>query len=234
MRKLINISGKLFLSVLIVSYFSLICNAQIKEKLGIDSLKITPNNPTTEDSVKAISFITAPGQSIIDTTLASIEDSLILISIYGTEMFPYTDGITQLSDTIILGKLQSGKYYLVEHHYGRQQQEDSTYTQYSLGSISDTLQFLISSLGTVDFIKNDNKFLIYPNPTRNTLTIFLNGSEILCKYNLEIHTIKGEKLSSKNIYKSTALDLSDYAPGIYLLTIKHNNKIIQTEKLIVE
>jgi hypothetical protein len=201
---------------------------------GIDSLQIIPDNPSTEDNVKAISFITAPGQSVIDTTTLSIEDSLVLLSIYGTEMFPYVDGTTQLNDTLNLGELQSGKYYLVGHLYGRQQEEDSTYTIYGLGSISDTLPFLISSLGNVDFINNDNEIFIYPNPARKTLNIFLNDNEISRKYNLEIHSLNGMMIASKVIYETTILDLTNYSPGIYLLTIKHNNKSIQKEKLIVE
>ena len=227
--KKIDVYVKVVLIAVLLLFISLNSKSQ-----GIDSLEIIPDSPSTEDNIKVISFITAPGQSVIDTTTLSIEDSLVLLSIYGTEMFPYVDGTTQLTDTLNLGELQSGQYYLVGHLYGRQQKEDSTYTQYGLGSISDTLPFLISSLGTVDYINNDNEIFIYPNPARNTLNIILNDNEILRKYNLEIHSLKGMMLASKVIYETTILDLSNYTPGIYLLTIKHNNKIIQTEKLMVE
>ncbi|MGM0650664.1 MAG: T9SS type A sorting domain-containing protein, partial [Bacteroidota bacterium] len=75
---------------------------------------------------------------------------------------------------------------------------------------------------------------IYPNPVKNRLKLKLHDYALRNEYQLEICSLSGQKLLSKDIYKSTSLDLSDYSPGIYLLIIKHNNKIIQEEKIIVE
>jgi hypothetical protein len=82
--------------------------------------------------------------------------------------------------------------------------------------------------------EDSNSVKIYPNPVTNRIKLKLNDYTSRNKYQLEICSLSGQQLFSEDIYRSTILDLSGYAPGIYLLTIKHNNKIIQTEKFIVE
>lgn len=68
---------------------------------------------------------------------------------------------------------------------------------------------------------------IYPNPTQNRITI----SGIEGKGKLQLFSLDGRKLGTKNINGTSSMDL-DLSAGMYLLKITSQNKIV-TEKLIV-
>lgn len=108
---------------------------------------------------------------------------------------------------------------------------DSTYTDY--GCVCDTIDFHISFM-EIFGQKKRTKYDICPNPVTNWLKIQLNDNDLANKCQLEICSLSGQRLLIKNIYGNTVLNLSDFSSGIYLLTIRHNNKIIQMEKIIVK
>jgi parallel beta-helix repeat protein len=79
---------------------------------------------------------------------------------------------------------------------------------------------------------NEDKFIIYPNPARNTIKIF--GSEII---KLEMINVKGEIVISQgtSIHASAVktLDISSLAAGVYFLRIQTNESML-TKKVVVE
>jgi len=79
-----------------------------------------------------------------------------------------------------------------------------------------------------------NKFLVYPNPSENYVTIqgkLLNDNE---EYEINIIDIKGKLLMISELnQKPTKIDISSLASGLYIISIKSsNNKTVLTEKLI--
>ncbi|MFW5721522.1 MAG: T9SS type A sorting domain-containing protein [Bacteroidota bacterium] len=200
----------------------------------LDSVNITPHNPTYTDSIKIVFYKCLMSNTFHDTTIleSTVNDTIFLKS-YNTEGIGDVDSYHQFIDTFNIGKLENGENIIICYLELRKQNIDSTYTDY-INKGMDTLHFSVSQNGFINNFNKNGKFNVYPNPIKNKIKLKLNDYTLRNKYQLEICSLSGQQLLSEDIYRSIVLDLSDYAPGIYLLTIKHNNKIIQTEKLIVE
>jgi len=71
---------------------------------------------------------------------------------------------------------------------------------------------------------------LYPNPTNGNITIFTDADS---PYNLKITNIMGQVVTSMNgISDKINLNVSNYAPGIYIVTIR-TAKAMTSQKLIV-
>lgn len=75
-----------------------------------------------------------------------------------------------------------------------------------------------------DDFPDNNKPLIYPNPTKNLISIKLNGYSI---DEATLFDMSGKKL--KAFKELNMLDLSNFASGIYLLKIRSGNKVFETK-----
>ncbi|MCB9224179.1 MAG: CotH kinase family protein [Crocinitomicaceae bacterium] len=79
---------------------------------------------------------------------------------------------------------------------------------------------------------NEYQFLIYPNPTNNSISV--KSDNLLQNGMIELTDLTGKRL----LYMAFAgkaemiLDLSDYESGIYLINIYENNRIVSHEKII--
>jgi len=79
------------------------------------------------------------------------------------------------------------------------------------------IEALVNSVG-------NKKILIYPNPTHNQLFVEIIGYDNEFNKTLYLYDITGKLLISKKLAISRILfDLSDYAPGIYVLKILLGN-----------
>jgi hypothetical protein len=84
-------------------------------------------------------------------------------------------------------------------------------------------------LNSVDeFTKNENNFVIYPNPASNQLFI---ESKIQLKQEFSIINILGEKIVSGTLNgQIEALDISSLPPNIYIIRIGEESvKFVKTE-----
>ncbi len=103
----------------------------------------------------------------------------------------------------------------------------------SNGSVAEGVQhpyeILTTEVNTSPFSISLNAF---PNPTVNSVTLQienLNNEKI----NLELFDMQGRMLQTKTITdKQTQIDLSSFSSATYILNIIHNNKKIQSFKLI--
>jgi len=79
----------------------------------------------------------------------------------------------------------------------------------------------------------DNNILIYPNPAREYLNVYLNTNDYIT--DIEIFTITGSKIisSSNIVQKQFYIDISALHAGFYILKIK-TNKNIFSKRFIVE
>jgi hypothetical protein len=98
----------------------------------------------------------------------------------------------------------------------------------SLGSVASLAEVIKQSV-----IEDKNivsyKMRVYPNPTHNTITIDISNSE---KYDLEIFSINGQLMLSKQLYgKEQEIDLSFLNGGIYFLTLSSEHMVI-TRKVV--
>jgi alpha-tubulin suppressor-like RCC1 family protein len=84
-----------------------------------------------------------------------------------------------------------------------------------------------SVLGTDDFI-TENKVTIYPNPSNGIFTIVSEEDSAV-----EVYDMIGKKVLSKNVSIGMSnLDLSNYANGIYLLTVTNQKGSLNTYKIV--
>ena len=109
--------------------------------------------------------------------------------------------------------------------------EQGTYWLYAIDesyniSEPETL-ILINSTGNSQRIVEN--FRIYPNPTRNMLTI---ETSILGLYNIEITSMNGQIIFSKEFDgTSNQIDLSSFQKGMYLITVRYRD-YVRREKII--
>lgn len=110
-----------------------------------------------------------------------------------------------------------------------------TYTNESSsnGSVSQGVQqpYEIFSVGTNEYLTTLT-FRAFPIPANDYLSLEVaNYSDETLQYVL--HDLEGKQLQSKSIVsKNTQIDLSQFAQGIYLISIYDVNKEIKTYKII--
>ena len=86
------------------------------------------------------------------------------------------------------------------------------------------------NVGIVGSILN-NQFLMYPNPAKNSLTVYLDG--INDKTYLKIYNWFGELKIEKEVFIATEMiDITDLQDGIYIVQIQTEKKLL-TRKLII-
>ncbi|MEZ5082536.1 MAG: T9SS type A sorting domain-containing protein, partial [Bacteroidales bacterium] len=88
--------------------------------------------------------------------------------------------------------------------------------------------------GISSFTTHDPEFIVYPNPANQHLTIHFTTEEGLSNYRIEIRNMLGDLIMNKeSSQKVERLDISQLSPGIYFYSILLDNKVYQTDKLIV-
>jgi photosystem II stability/assembly factor-like uncharacterized protein len=84
-------------------------------------------------------------------------------------------------------------------------------------------------------IKSGNHFTVFPNPFHESITV--DGHLPAGEYsiNIELISLTGEKIAEREI-RTAPSTIGIYGeninPGIYLISIKMNNKILETQKII--
>ena len=93
---------------------------------------------------------------------------------------------------------------------------------------SDAVVFT-SNVGTAIVDLNDDfKVAVYPNPASEKVHI-----KVAEEMDFYIFTISGQKILEKKFFQSGWIDVSDFRKGIYIVSIKYKNGMIN-KKLIVE
>ncbi len=109
-----------------------------------------------------------------------------------------------------------------------------TTTQNANGSLSEGVQqaFEIETLSNPEFESVQLNVRTYPNPTTDRLVLSIDEIDI-ANTSFEIHDIHGRLVMSKAINSSTnVIEMSSYASGTYILTMKMQNTPIKTFKII--
>ena len=91
----------------------------------------------------------------------------------------------------------------------------------------DDLSWTCFSVLSADENAKDN-FSFFPNPVKSKLHISLKSD---IQTSIEIYDILGKRVMNKSILNSSVLNVHDFKPGVYLLRISQNDKII-TKRLI--
>ena len=70
---------------------------------------------------------------------------------------------------------------------------------------------------------NNNGIYIYPNPTKDNLTIETNSNK---EQSIEILNLMGQTVYTSNIYKKAIINTSAFANGVYILKLSSDKEIV--------
>ena len=186
----------------------------------IDSLKLLPQDPDTSDIIKVVCFYTFPsGPCELDSFSINENNFEIYVNTY------YNVGdltyMCSSSDTINIGKLNSGNYKLI---YYIKNLNTSSYD-------IDTIDFTVNAGNGFQVTENMKiPIKIYPNPANDIIYVpHIHNLQIQC---IKLYSIKGELIKIFSP-KDRILCLSGISCGMYMLYIQTNKGMLR-EKLIVQ
>src|SRR5690554_5006791 len=218
-----------FCIVLYLFSFHTQLNAQPYKHPIFDSLELVPSNPTPNNDIKLVCHTTlalSPGS--LDSSKVIYQSNNIDLSLYfdiGNLMADF-DRI----DTINIGQLSAGNYYLGAYAY----------------SYNNSLSFTNSDTAYINFTvrqesvglkeqENDLNIRLFPNPVNNKLNFNFDAS--VGNIQLEIYDIAGRKINdysfadSNNENQNASIDVSALNKGLYFCKFSSENQQI-TRKFI--
>jgi hypothetical protein len=206
-------------TIVVFFILNLLISFSIKSQTSrIDSLKIIPSNPTTNDSVKVVCY-----SKFSSGFCALTNDSMDIIAgtfhIYASHNTGTLTFICFSIDTFTVGKLDSGIYQLIYH-----------LSDFITPVDTDTINFIVQEPLGLNFKKSDAPIELFPNPTYHSQTLIINTKSEE-EIQIDLINLQGDKLQSvyfgrsifgENIIK---LDISILGPAMYFYEIKFGNKI---------
>ena len=185
----------------------------------IDSVKLIPTAPTTEDEIKIVyynTFMSAPLTFI--SSQINIQDNQIEITLY------YIRGGAQVIvhsvDTITIG-------HLGENDYTVKTVLNLYYTEFT---DNYTTTFTVHSPSNIGEVVTENGIDIFPNP----FTSEININSDLSIEKIELYSIEGKiiELGENNAVLSRRINLSGLKHGAYLMVITDGNGRKYAKKII--
>lgn len=192
----------------------------------IDSVKVIPIFPTTNDMVKAVCFShyghnnCELDRTIIDTSKKNY------VTVYAGHYIDDgdTEGKCYALDTIALGVFKAGEYTL-----------DYIVNTLDIGGYSDrkvmpfTVQQATGIVNQVAF----SSIKIYPNPATDELSIQL-AEQAINNLRIAITDLTGRCLLQKPLEKEETkrIDIKEIPAGAYTVTVFSDKQTLATQKLI--
>ena len=105
---------------------------------------------------------------------------------------------------------------------------DKVYRSVNFNQITDMIDTCLAHTVSINSIKHD-EIRIYSN--LNRITIVNNLDENIC---CDIYNITGTKLCSKEIAFKKSSFYVNYIKGIYIVKLYSNNRVIKTQKIIIQ
>jgi endoglucanase len=187
-----------------------------------DSIRITPADPTKNDSITVRSYITIPNIcSKTDSTKVTVTGLLIKVKSWHTEHIPQSDVYTTCPDSIKLGRIAPGSYTLI---FDSDYLDNVNSIHYS---VPDTIDFMVSDATAVD----DETYLpvtVYPVPAHNFLIV--GSIDSGCLY--EIYDLSGQLLDTGTV-GNRGINVSSLKSGEYILRIMQDANALLRRRIIV-
>jgi len=211
----------LFFTLLLSS----ICTSQV-----IDSIRISPQQPSTEDTITILVYSTFNSGGCEGTTSQSvINNEIYSNSIHCVGMLTV---ICHDIDTFKINPLPEGNY-----HFYHTLSSGSGPIPCSPGIVADdhdTLTFTVESKLGLDPIKND--FIrIYPNPVTQKCMLSFDAKHTSFQ-SIHVRDISHRKVVEQEILnsKQIELDLSTLTKGIYFCEIIGDKNVSEVIKIMKE
>lgn len=88
--------------------------------------------------------------------------------------------------------------------------------------------------GTAD-LTSINQIAVYPNPAKNKFVVEIPNFDIQNNLNLNLLNVFGQEIKQVSINSTlTTIDIENLAPGVYIYQIKDENKVLKSDKIVVE
>ena len=194
---------------------------------SINSINISPQNPTEQDSVFIMVSCTFSGSSC-DSSLDYLSVSNYIIYASTTHCMGMLPTTCDATDTFVVSGLPAGSYTFI---FNVNQGYLPSCTPGIVPGPTDSLIFNVSASTDMPKIAGDNDLLIYPNIS--TGMIFLKSSAKFFDAEFLVYSINGnEVFKIKTAGQNTRIDL-DLEPGLYYCQLKNNHLASGLKKLFI-
>lgn len=185
---------------------------------AIDSLKLIPANPTSNDALQVICYTTFPygGCEVNNIHSEQQGNDILLMLDYNIGMAAY---ICHSVDTISIANPGAGDFQLIT---------SITTNENDVMDDIDTLEFHIEPyLELPEYISTD--LLVYPNPVKNELRLKTD----LTFVKLEILSLTGEQIQViESVPDNLLIDVSNLKKGVYLVVATNRNGNPMTRRIV--
>ena len=102
----------------------------------------------------------------------------------------------------------------------------------SNGEVLEGVQIPYEIAVLVNTDKEEDRFLlsVFPNPTSDVL--YLTSSILDKEFSYDLYTESGVLITSASLLKTTSIELHNQSSGVYLLSVKDQENILKTFKII--
>lgn len=184
----------------------------------IDSIKIIPPNPTTNNSVRIVTKTTTPSLGTkLSFKVTKQADTFNLVGCFwpGIATAPRT-----FLDTVTIGTLTAGTYYV--YYIGQSSSSPSLCTVVDSNLMTTSFQ-VVQANGIESSIDKNNHFFISPNPTKNLLSIKFD--ETVRSGQLELINCLGQVCLSISLTQEVIIDMTAFAAGVYIISFANENNM---------
>jgi hypothetical protein len=135
---------------------------------------------------------------------------------FSWHLYPVKSADTEVGDTMIL------RFNFISDNINTNKE----------GWMIDDIRLHSEYLGSaVKDIKTSSLMKIYPNPSTGQFQIDVNSQKIMT---IEVCNLTGRVLYSKDFASTTQIDLKGFTAGLYLVTLKCQEKILETKKIMIK
>lgn len=158
-----------------------------------------------------------PDHMVIKTNL---DGEIIWSNTFGGEGSDYSTALECISD--------SGCVFTGWTDKGQSGKKDIVFYKLSKNGFT-------SSISTIPQINDSiEQIQVYPNPVKDNLQVYIN-TKITDTFLLDIVNVRGAAVYKSNAQPNILNTFQpNLAPGIYILTIKNDNKIVLNQKLVIQ
>ncbi|MBN8703089.1 MAG: T9SS type A sorting domain-containing protein [Bacteroidetes bacterium] len=203
----------------------------------LDSIAMIPANPTNNDDVKFVLYITkssAPCTGWTNSFIKTNNHFDITDCIYIDPLGLGLPVICNTTDTVNIGMQAPGSYtYQVVL---RQTGQVGCVSSFMLDT-SAVLNFTVGAFNSISEESLSNAIRLYPNPaTSDELVISVNNKLVGKNSNLVFYSMLGKEIQRVNISSTSGrikINTSHFANGIYLYRIEDNDLKGKINRLIV-
>lgn len=139
----------------------------------------------------------------------------------------YPAGIYCYFATVNADKSSAFPYIIGPTYYGN-------VTGKNVTAVTETTSTYINNLANDSFTLNESKFTVFPNPSKDIITIQLDFAET--DLNVDLINLVGKVIKSSKIFQGTTMsvfEIDDVYNGIYFVKI-YNDKNSVTKKIIIK